>query len=392
MAPPKPKAKQTTKPPPKRSKPTTKPSSSKGKEPTATSPSQIPLDLQQLLLNIFATSFPHRLDSDIKPLLQEIKGHLFNRDFAAAFAKQEFLEAYAVRWSPSRALGYLQVLEGLRGDLELFDGNGVEDKRVGGDGDRDGMEGVRKRCKVVCLGGGAGAEIVALAGWMKMMKKEFEQEDGSRPERKEDDVDETEATAASEPNISMEIIAIDIAAWGPVVDKLTHGIITNPPLSAYASAAAKQANTALLSSGDINISFHQHDILNLPPDTLSHALQDANLVTIMFTLNELYTTSLPLTQSFLLHLTKSLHLGAILLVVDSPGSYSTVSLNGAEKRYPMHWLLEYALLGTGGRDEGERGWVKVRGEVGWWFRLQEGLRYPIELENMRMQVHLYRRV
>jgi 25S rRNA (uracil2843-N3)-methyltransferase len=82
--------------------------------------------------------------------------------------------------------------------------------------------------------------------------------------------------------------------------------------------------------------------------------------------------------------------GTLLLVVDSPGSYSTVSLNGAEKKYPMQWLLDHTLL-----DEGPKGdtaaWSKLTEDESKWFRLDTRLRYPIELEDMRFQLHLYRR-
>ena len=37
-------------------------------------------------------------------------------------------------------------------------------------------------------------------------------------------------------------------------------------------------------------------------------------------------------------------------------------------------------------------WEKVVDEESKWFRLPPGLRYPIELENMRYQIHLYRRL
>ncbi|KAF7570664.1 hypothetical protein PtrM4_106660 [Pyrenophora tritici-repentis] len=52
----------------------------------------IPIELQQLLLNIFRNSFAEHLSSDFAPLLQEVKGHLYNRDFATAFGKNEYLE------------------------------------------------------------------------------------------------------------------------------------------------------------------------------------------------------------------------------------------------------------------------------------------------------------
>ncbi|KAF2646102.1 hypothetical protein P280DRAFT_485876 [Massarina eburnea CBS 473.64] len=324
----------------------------------------IPLDLQQLLLNIFGDAFSTRLNVDIKPLLQEIKGHLFNREFSAAFGRREFLEAYAARWSPSRALGYLQVFEDLKHELGIFKGGGED-------------EGCVKSRKVVCLGGGAGAEIVAFAGLMRALKSPGEN-----------------GGMADEEGKSVEVVNVDMADWGPVVDKLRDGIVTAPVLSAYASAAVKEANTAFLDEKAMDIAFHQHDILSTPFPTISPILENSHLVTLMFTLNELYTTSVSLTQSFLLNLTKCLRPGAMLLVVDSPGSYSTVSLNGAEKKYPVHWLLDFTLLGKGGKEgkEGLKGWEKVLEDESRWFRIQEELKYPIELENMRYQVHLYRRV
>jgi hypothetical protein len=108
--------------------------------------SAIPLELQQLLLNIFSNAFAERLSEDFGPLLQEVKGHLYNRDFATAFGKNEYLEAYAARWSASRALGYAELFWDLR--EQLWPGN--EEEMIGG-----GERALSKSQKVVCLGGGA---------------------------------------------------------------------------------------------------------------------------------------------------------------------------------------------------------------------------------------------
>jgi len=63
--------------------------------------SLIPLELQQLLLNIFNDVFDKVLSSgDLQKTLQEVKGALYERDFEKAFGRQEYLEAYSVRWSP----------------------------------------------------------------------------------------------------------------------------------------------------------------------------------------------------------------------------------------------------------------------------------------------------
>lgn len=363
MAPPRPRWEAN-----KKQAPTKTQKAQKPKAPAPAPTPSIPLELQQLLLNIFKDSFAERFEQDIKPLLQEVKGHLFNRDFSTAFGKDEYLETYAARWSASRALGYADLFWDLRQQLwpktsEVEgEGVGVAETRM-------------KSRKVICLGGGAGAELVALAGVQKMLT------------RASDD----DGVAIS---VKMEVEAIDVADWKVVVDSLQKQITQAPTLSKYASASAKATNAALLEPGSIGVEFLQHDILQMDQSPLSTTLQDATLVTLLFTLNELYSTSMALTQKFLLNLTSSVSTGALLLVVDSPGSYSTVMLNGTEKKYPMQWLLDHTLLNEGGSSAKDKDvkWEKIHEDESRWFRLESSLRYPIELENMRMQLHLYRRL
>ncbi|KAF2825639.1 hypothetical protein CC86DRAFT_33624 [Ophiobolus disseminans] len=319
----------------------------------------ISLERQQLILDIFKYSFAKRFAEDIKPLLQEIKTHLYNRDFATAFGKNEYLETYAARWSASRALGYADLFWDLR--THFWPVKSIDEE-----------SGARK---IVCLGGGAGAELVALAGVQDLIIHD-----------------------EMLPSSTMEVIAVDIADWTLVLYELTKHATTAPTLSKYASAAIQAANAPLIAAGNLAVSLQKHDILNTDSATLTTMLGDATHVTLMFTLNELYSTSVPLTQKFLLNLTSILSAGAILLVVDSPGSYSTITLNGAEKKYPMQWLLDHTLLsqvdGKGTKKEMnvKAKWDKIYDNESRWFRLNPELRYPIELENMRMQVHLYRRL
>ena len=313
----------------------------------------IPLELQQLLLNIFRNSFSDRLQTNIQPLLQEVKHHLYNRDFLAAFGRSDYLEAYAARWSPSRVLGFLQVFVDVK---EHFLSTPKELETGGGSK------------KVVCLGGGGGAEIVAWAGFMKYLER-----------------------SSIRGMEGLEVVAIDIANWTPVIETLYTSITTAPPISKYASAAAQTANVGLLDPATFVVRSHQFDVLNTNFSILSPLIEDACFITIMFTLNELYSTSMSLTQQFLLQLTVCVQPGTLLLIGDSPGSYSTVSMAGNEKRYPMQWLLDHTLLRVGTKGEESR-WEKLREEESRWWRMREELKYPIELENMRFQLHLYRRL
>jgi 25S rRNA (uracil2843-N3)-methyltransferase len=342
--------------PPKASRPD-KPSKKVpvAKEPPA-APAQptIPTDLQQKSLNIFRDAFEAE-GEDSNATLQEVKGHLFNRDFAAAFGKEEYLRVYAGRWSPSRALGYAQILLDVQDLITGEDSVGDDDQSP---------------YRVLCVGGGAGAELVALAAW---------------------------ANLEDNPIRRLKATFLDIAAWGPVVASLHKAVTNAPPLSQYASAAAKEANVPLLLEDAFSVEFHQQDALKITDgEQCQRFFSSHDLITMMFTLNELYSTSMANTQAILARITAHAPPGTILLVVDSPGSYSTISMNGTEKKYPMQWLLDFTL--TGPQKKGPDGvagaakWEKLLEDESRWFRLPAGLKYPIELENMRYQIHLYRRL
>lgn len=79
--------------------------------------------------------------------------------------------------------------------------------------------------------------------------------------------------------------------------------------------------------------------------------------------------------------------------MDSPGTYSETAIGKDSKKYPMQWLMNHTLLEKSKLDEDSpSAWDRVVSEDSEWFRLGERLRYPIALEDMRYQVHLYRRV
>lgn len=311
------------------------------------------LKLQQRCLDVFRLALhPSR---DDRAILQEVKGFLYSRDFHSAFGKEEYLRVYASRWSPSRALAYTQVFNDLEAHLSAWRSASSDDTHK------------PKAFKTVCLGGGAGAELVGLAGWLSRASND-------------------------DPQISIDLHLLDMADWQSVVTALVSGITTPPVLSKYASSAVKESNAAMLPPTSFEVSFSQRDVLDWPDSELMEMMRDATLVTLLFTLNELYSTSIPKTQRLLSQLTASTSPGCLLLVVDSPGSYSSVSINGAQKKYPMQWLLDVTLLGKAGQDEAPPRWEKLVEDESRWFRMPAGLQYPIELENMRYQIHLFRRL
>lgn len=327
---------------------TSKPASSKNPAlatpPPVPDSASLPIELQQSILNVFSSAFP--LDgnaSELKTIVQEVKGHLYNRDFTKAFSKPEYLFAYALRWSAARALAYADIFS--KFDLES----------------RWLLSAGEEHARVLCIGGGAGAETVAMAAMIRHRHL---------------------------PGLYME--AVDVADWSGCLQMLQDALVRPPPLLKHASESIRAGNRGLLQRSQMEVAFRCEDVLELTEERLKNLTRNAVLVTVMFTLNELFTSTLSKTTAFLLKLTDAMEPGASLLVVDSAGSYSEVKLgkDGETKKYPMKWLLDHTLLEV----IGEGKWTKEVGEDSSWFRSDSKLlKYPIGLEDMRYQIHAYQR-
>ncbi|PGH13982.1 hypothetical protein AJ80_06122 [Polytolypa hystricis UAMH7299] len=421
----------------------------------------LPITLQQLLLNVFRFGLWSDREADATPLselIQTLKAHLYRRDFISAFAdaNSDLLNAYTLRWSAGRALGYAGIFGGV---FDMLLRQWSETPAEAG-----------HRIHAFCIGGGAGAEIVALAAAWRLVRDGIwgnltspapdhtskigddnagELEDAlsvlsvTQPQRSGDTEQEKsnrttrgdDRPAANYP-LDLRITAVDIANWSSLVDKLSTSIASKSIPSSKSSPAP------LVAEGDgdnrFHVSFKQADILSLADEELRSLLESSAsraakpasevndksssktpdetvLVTLMFTLNELFSASIPKTTAFLLRLTELLRPGTILLVVDSPGSYSTVSLGGNkpkaqtdetesaspqpsgdepknQRKYPMRFLLDYALLTTAAGE-----WECILSDESRWFRRDATkLSYEagdgIGLEDMRFQIHVYRRL
>ncbi|KAK3299175.1 uncharacterized protein B0H64DRAFT_317450 [Chaetomium fimeti] len=314
---------------------------------------------QQRVLDIFRHAFSEALTSStLTTTLQSVKQALYDRDFARAFGDPEHLEVYAARWSPTRALCYASVLERIKEHLEpLSDGDETETEST-----TDTQK--PQNLRILSVGGGA-AELVALGAFVNQ----------------------------NPSPLSGSITLLDSGPWETIVAKLTTALTTPPPVSKYASEAVKLSNAAMVPPSRLTTTFRQQDVLTFDKDSFPSLLGTTPLlVTILFTLNELFTTSgIGKPTTFLLNLTTTIPLGSLLLVVDSPGSYSETTVGKEAKRYPMHWLLDEILLRTKPENVNGRRWVKIESHESVWFRLaSEGLDYPVALENMRYQMHLYR--
>ena len=107
----------------------------------------------QNILNLISSTFFSTLNSpDLSEYLQSLKKHLYNRSFAEAFPtsssstqddsstddQNSLLEAYVIRWVPTRALCYSRIFERIAKFLP------------------------ESKLRVICIGAGCGSESLAL--------------------------------------------------------------------------------------------------------------------------------------------------------------------------------------------------------------------------------------
>ncbi|KAK9384217.1 hypothetical protein V1515DRAFT_612387 [Lipomyces mesembrius] len=318
--------------------------------------------IQQSILSLLRRAFS-AVYSDPETLadtIQSVKAHLYARDYAAAFESPDYLLAYAVRWSSTRALAYLHVL----GDLcphipEILTSTSKKPNN---------------KKNILCIGGGAGGEVLALA---------------------------TLANDLGAKNVN--ILAIDIAHWDDVFvslrDAIRRGLGWDKKENDENDDIAKDS---------IQLQFSQMDILDAPcylegngtavlasdGDALERAGSNVSyndkvdfgsldIITIMFTTNELFAQSKPRTLTLFRYITENCKPGTLLLLLESAGSYSHIQIGS--KTFPVQFLLDHIMVDDGA------GWEKVVQDDCIWFRVQKGLKYPLELENMRFFLRLYRR-
>ena len=261
---------------------------------------------QQRLLDIYAAAFSEVLARDnFTEILQEIKQALFNRDFTAAFGREDYLEAYAARWSPTRALGYAAIFKSLerrfRGLVSKEDDQPYDTSAEAGDegGSAQTSDAPASRLRMLCIGGCA-AEQVAFASFLQSY------------------------------SLRGTLTLLDSGPWSSISSNLQTHLTTPPTLSPYASASAKASNHALIFPTQLTLQVEQHDVLSMPKDELSRLIgtsDQPSVVTILFTLNELYTEGgIGKSTKFLASLGEVLANESLLLVVDSPGSYSEAAV------------------------------------------------------------------
>lgn len=351
---------------------------------------------QQLILDTIRTTFPAvDVFNTLIPVLREVREALEEQDYSKAFGSEEFLEAYTIRWGPSRALVVANVLAWICSEKE--DAAWVRQFL---------HDNEQKPPKIVCIGRG-GSDLLACAALLKHSHQNKldaipRSESASSSATMQDGVSITTSHVDPDCNDSamIDLNLIDRHGWSGIVTKLQHTLTTPPALPKYATAKAHASNKSPIPSHALNLSVNNFDMLESGSTDLSAMIgPNPALVTLFFTLDELYSISISKTTAFLLRLTLAAPKGSLLLMVDSPGADVALpnsSNTGQEKKYPLEWLFYQALLppkSIDSEEEEEPAWRKlVEGGHEKEYKLPAGLRYPGSLENTRFQVHLLERL
>jgi 25S rRNA (uracil2843-N3)-methyltransferase len=347
--------------------------------------------------------------------VQEIKAKLFDQRWLEVFEDHRLLDAYAGRWVPSRAVCFRELFAALSEVRALFLGQGdnedgendeegvTEDGQPDGEGsdfEADELDSktaafrlpeadteasssqskgeVSSSSSVLSLGGGAGSELLALASILKSVH-----------------------SSSKGKERAWSWTGIDIGAWSSVLDKLSGAIEFEWGLG-------------------LSISYTQGNLLSFCPKPHPHATSrscddpdDAEpesyspphaglasildrdqpkLITLLFTLTELFSQSRSSTLALLRLLTSHSPSGALFLVADSASDISEFELGSAGRKWPVFMILDMVMLSKDG--DGKPGWEKVAGEESRWYRLPEGVGagWPVKLENTRYWYRLYRRL
>lgn len=159
---------------------------------------------------------------------------------------------------------------------------------------------------------------------------------------------------------------VDIADWHTVVSALT----------------ARIKSQWVYKPESFNTSFVNQDILSMELD------YSMDLITLLFTTNELFCEKRKETVEFLQRLNAHCQSGTLLLIAESAGSYSHITIG--TKKFPVQFLIDTILVGRPDSQDGA--WEVVRQSESCWYRIDhKQVSYEMKLENMRFFYRLYRK-
>ncbi|KAH7312714.1 hypothetical protein B0I35DRAFT_437575 [Stachybotrys elegans] len=341
----------------------------------------IPQELQQLVLDIYRETFPACNDfEELKPALREIKDAVAQGNFEQAFGTEDKREKFTIRWSPSKALACSNILASVFNELK--EEESVNLLKHGQD----------HRAINVLSFGQAPAGLMAFMALMK--HQDFDLASNSPSPLSSDGNSESQCSHNSRWNIHL-IHAVD---WSHVISSL-HQSLTQPrPLSKYASAKARASNMPPLAHDALSWHFTQSDAVGCEAEALHDMMGSCPaLITLLFTLGDMYSSSISQASAFLRNLTASAPKGSLLVVVDDMKTYP----EGQEEGLHLSELIYGALNPEERREEPRReedalekskAWEKLVEHDDNVFQIRKGLWFPVSLENIKYQIHVLKRL
>jgi 25S rRNA (uracil2843-N3)-methyltransferase len=279
--------------------------------------------------------------------LATIKERFVARDYDAIFSNPALLPVYAAHYAPGRALCYLDLF---RTEAVLL---------------RFLLR--RPRVRVLCIGGGAGSEVVALAACRALL----ELRDPAPP------ASDGTAPAGAAGRV-LDVHVYDMGDWAALLEAQAAAMRACWGFTGLGSAPSDSSEGD--GAGELRLQVLSGDVLAAAAAgdaELVRQVARADLVTAMFVVNELFVAR-ERAMALLALLHTHLRPGALLLVVDSAGDFSHLPVG-------RHTFMVYTLL------DALRGWRRLVAHDAQWHRVPPGLRYPLELPHMRYFVRLYQR-
>ncbi|KAI9494989.1 hypothetical protein BDB00DRAFT_955136 [Zychaea mexicana] len=193
----------------------------------------------------------------------------------------------------------------------------------------------RRTC-IYAIGSGSGSELVSFAAAMTRVPAERQR---------------------------IKLIMQDIGEWAKVLETF--------------ESASRQSWK--LTEEQFSCQYLQGDILDpTKRDERAQRIADADLITFMFVMNELFVkkaAAMEMVQSLVTNMKK----GAHLLVVESAGSFSHLKVGN--KTYMVHMLLDAI-----------KDLQSVISDDARWYRHPDNVRYPLDVQNMRYFIRLYKKI
>ena len=272
-------------------------------------------ETERAVLEIFENSTKDIVNQeDFVEKRQKIKQLFYHRQYLDIFSDPELVSVYAAEYPPSRALCY----------ANLF----LNDPQL--------SQILLSSSDLLCLGAGAGSEMVAISVAHSILK--------------------------SEKHSQLRITCQDIADYTHILNLFEEQLRVQYPTC--------------------NVSF-QHQVYDLLEpqysDKLVSEIAQSQLITAMFLLNELLASSKAGFVKLIGKIVENMKQGSYFLVVDSAGSFSELDVNG--KSYKCFLLLDHV-----------KAFECVLSQDAQWYRFPEELRYPLKLNNMRYYLRLYRKI